>query len=259
MIRHTAESMQLSLEVWDGSGRNPDRIQLGPGCAACEREQPRVFDRCRKRRTYLARRDAPIGPELAERCPVKLRLARSAGTHGPALFAFGYAADLGDPKQDDRVLALLRDLRHMIDEASSLESEVVRISDELATRYEEINLLYSISGRLARADDLHGTIVQVLEQWRQVVNGSCAFSWLRDRVLLDVSLAPGVNGLTADTRPIWETFARRLLDTIEQTGHDSYVERLPGSHPLARALGGETECIVVPVLKDGRPCGVVCG
>src|SRR5262249_37415740 len=161
------------------------------------------------------------------------------------LFAFGYAADLGDPKQDDRVLALLRDLRHMIDETSSLENEMVRITDELANRYEEINLLYSISGRLSRADDLHGTIVELLDQWRQVVNGSGAFSWLGARVLLEVSLAPGVNDLTTETRLIWETFARRLLDTIEQTGHDSYVERLPASHPLARALGGEAECIAV--------------
>jgi hypothetical protein len=101
--------------------------------------------------------------------------------------------------------------------------------------------------------------MHVLREWRSAVGGSCAFLWLRDRVLLEASVAEGLSAPTPETRPAWEAFARRLLDTLDQTGHDSHVERLQLPHVLARALGGDLDCIAVPIVHDGRARGVVCG
>jgi hypothetical protein len=261
LVRHAADSLGVSIEIWDASGRGSERLHLGPGCAGCETEEPRVFDRCRKRRTYLARRDAQPVEAIAEKCPLKLRLARlgrpEAG--GPSFFAFGYRGDGDEAGQDERVLSFLRDLRRLVVESASRQIEMSQISDELASRCEEIDLLYSVSGRLARFDDLHTTVMHVLGEWRQVVGGRCAFLWLRDRVLLEVSLDDSVRAPTAEARPAWEAFARRLLDTLDHDGHDSHVEHIALPHPIARALGGALDCIAVPLVRDGRARGVVCG
>jgi len=260
LVRHAAESMGLSVEIWDPAGRVSERVHLAPACAGCEASEPRVFDRCRKRRTYLARRDAAVSESVAEKCPQKLRLARlGQSDSAPVLFAFGYDADGDEARQDARVLSFLRDLGRLTHENSSLQSEMIQISDELATRSEEINLLYSVSGRLTRADDLHSTVMHVLREWRGTMGGRCAFLWLRDRVLLETSVADGVATPTPETRPVWEAFARRLLDTLVHSGHDSHVERLVAPHAIARALGGDQDCIAVPLVHDGRARGVVCG
>lgn len=255
LVRQAADSMGVSIEFWDASGRQPERVQQGPGCAACEARQPRVFDRCRKRRAYLARRDTPLAEEIAERCPQKLRLARlSPDSPGaPTIFAFGYGGEGGDAAQDARVLSFLHDLRRVAAEAPALPDY------EPANRFEEINLLYSISGRLTQPDDLHGKVEQVLADWRQALDGDCAFLWLRDRTLLEMSRAPGVPAPAPETRPVWEAFARRMLDVLDRTGHDSHVERLPENHPLARALGGPLDCIVVALVQEKRACGLICG
>ncbi len=262
LVRHAADSLGVSIEIWPPNGRQPERLHLGPGCTNCEAHDPRVFDRCRKRRTYLARPDAPVNGELAEKCPVRLRVARLGPAENvaePTLFAFGYGPEGDETSQDGRVLSFLRDLRRMLHDSDSMQSEMLEMTDELADRYEEINLLYSIAGRLTRVEDLHGTVQHVLQEWRAVLNGSCAFLWFRDRVLREMVVAPEIERPAADTNPVWENFARRILDTLEHSRHDSYVERLAASHPIARALGGETDCIAVPLLRDGRPYGVVCG
>ena len=187
IVQRAAESMGLSIEVWDAPGRPPERLSLGPGCCGCEEQSARVFDRCRKRRSYLSRPEAQVPREMAERCPMRLRLARQgpAAEGGPTLFAFGYAPP-GTPEtgHDERVMSFLRDLRKVLAEGSQLEIELVQMTDELTTRYEEINLLYSISGKLSRVDDLHTTVVNVLGEWRHVLEADCAFMWLRERTLL---------------------------------------------------------------------------
>jgi hypothetical protein len=158
------------------------------------------------------------------------------------------------------VLSLLRDLQRLVRENADVQVEVSQMTDELASRYEEINLLYSISGKLSRADDLHGTLINVLSEWRHVLEADCAFLWLRDRALLEFSFAGGhAAQLPAEQRSGWETFARRLADTLERSGEEWHVERLGLQHPIARFLGRDLECVAVPVAADGRPRGVLCG
>ena len=258
LVRHASDSLGISLEVWDGPARSPERLALAPACEDCEQQQARVFDRCRKRRTYLSRREARVAIEVTERCPLRLRLAR-LGTpdgEGPTLFGFGYRTDGNETRDDARVLSFLHDLRRLLAETTEMQSAMSRMTDELSSRSEEVDLLYSVSGRLAHADDLHRTILHVLAEWRQVLAGECALLWMRDRSLLEFS---GTTALEPESKAIWESFARRLLDTLERSGHDSHVERLGPQHPIAAALGGDCDCIAVPLLAAGQPRGVVCG
>ena len=263
LVRHSADSLGLSLEIWDGPGRPPERFGLSAGCTACEHEQSKVFDRCRKRRTYLSRREASVPPELTEKCPQKLRLARLASTPespGPTLFAFGYPGDTDEACQDVRVLSFLRDLRRMLAEASAVQTQMSQMNEELAVRSEAMDLLLSVSGRLAGAENLHRTIVNVLAEWRQVIEGECAFLWLRDRSQLEFAFAPqNSTTIAAETRNVWESFARRLTETLERTGDDAHTERLGPQHPISRRLAGDADCIAVPLVVDRSSRGVICG
>lgn len=264
LVRHTTESLGISLEIWDGPGRSPERFGLAAGCAACESEQPKVFDRCRKRRTYLSRREAQAPAELAEKCPLKLRLARScssAAQPGPTLFAFGYRADGGDEaRQDERVLSFLRDLQRMLAEASEVQNTMSRLDVELSQRSEAMELLCSVSGRLAGDENLQRTIRTLLAEWRQVIEAECAFLWRSDRSRLEFACAPQ-NPLRehGEARRIWETFARRLTDTLQRSGLEAHAERLGPQHPISRSLGGDADCIAVPLVVDRALRGVLCG
>jgi len=109
-----AQDLGISLELWNAPGHHGVRLLLGPVCALCEREDVRTFDRCRKRRAYLTRPEVDLPAQLAEKCPRKVRLARSApngSDTGPTLFAFGYAAAEPSNDTDTAIQAFLHDLR----------------------------------------------------------------------------------------------------------------------------------------------------
>jgi hypothetical protein len=262
LVHHASESLDLTLEIWEPGGRAPERLTVGSRCAECEQANPRLFDRCRKRRTYLARREAPEAQPLCEKCPIKLRLACAGGDSAgdPVLFAFGYPAADGDPAPDRRVQSFLHDVQRLLSENRAAQLELHQITDELSSRYEEISLLYSISGKLSRADDLRTTVVNVLAEWRNVLQADCAFLWLRDPTRMEFSFGPHEPpGAHGEGRPTWEHFARRLADSLDNSGEEAHLESLGTQHPIARLLRRETDCIAVAVRSEGRLRGVVCG
>ncbi len=263
LVHHASESLGLSLEIWEEGGRTPERLAVGKHCTDCEAANPRLFDRCRKRRTYLARREGQVPAELTEKCPLKLRLACLGGQNGnssPVLFAFGYPAADGDPAPDSRVLSFLHDVQRLLAEHRDTQVELHEITDELANRYVEINLLYSISGKLSRADDLRTTVANVLAEWRSVLDADCAFLFLRDPARMEFSFGPQEPaGAHGEGRASWEHFARRLADTLERSDNEAHLESLGPQHPIARLLRQEVDCIAVAVRSEGRLRGVVCG
>lgn len=265
LVHHAAESLGISLEIWDTGGRASERLALGPACERCEQAQAKLFDRCRKRRSYLSRREVELPREMAERCPLKFRLARLGPERpdgGPTFFGFGFdptGTDGGD--QDGRVLSFLRDLERLLHESSDTQFELHQMTDELSTRYEEINLLYSLSGKLSRVDDLPTTVLNVLGEWRRVLDASCALLWLRDRTRIEFSFARAdLGGVQRhETWPVWEHFAKRAADSLERSGEDAWIEHLGPQHPISRILGADSDCVAVPLVADSRLRGVVCG
>jgi len=158
------------------------------------------------------------------------------------------------------VLSFLHDVRRLLAENQDSQHELHQITDELASRYEEINLLYSISGKLSRADDLRTTVVNVLAEWRNVLHADCAFLYRRDPVRIDFSFGPQESaGAHGEGRTTWEHFARRLADTLERSGDEAHLESLGVQHPIARLLRQEVDCIAVAVRSEGLLRGVVCG
>ncbi len=112
-----ARALQISLEIWNAGSHHGDRLALGPACAGCEQRDPRTFDRCRKRRSYLMRPEVDSPERLAEKCPLKVRLARletSAGRTGPTLYAFGYAISGSIEETDARVMSFLDDMKALL-------------------------------------------------------------------------------------------------------------------------------------------------
>ncbi len=258
MVRRAAQSMGLSVEVWNGPGRHTERLSLGPGCATCEARDPRIFDRCRKRRSYLARGDAPVPVQIAEKCPLRLRLARLApapGQDGPTLFAFGYApATESVDEMDARVHSFLQDLNTLLPARSS-DSE----SAAPRNRAEEMSLLVSVSGQYTRGPQLWPTHRHVVEECRRALDALCAFVWLREGARLELSFRePPGEDLQTDIRKRWKMFARRLADAHHRGRDPLTVEELSADHPVAQSLGSKLECVSVPVVVHEHTQGVLC-
>jgi HD-GYP domain-containing protein (c-di-GMP phosphodiesterase class II) len=262
MVRLAAQSMGLSVEIWRSPGRHAQRLTLGPGCTTCEQREPRIFDRCRKRRSYLTRREAPIPEQLAEKCPLKLRLARLgpvSGASGPTLFAFGYGSTPESPEEmDARVLSFLRDLRTLLVDRRRGELEFVQVESG-GEESEEMSLLYSVSGWPQQASDLRSESLRVLDEYRAVAGAQCALVWHRERALLEAcfEVEPSPER-REEIRQHWSIFARRQADSLAASGAEDLIEQLPGEHPVSRSLGSATECISVPLRVHGGVRGVLC-
>jgi hypothetical protein len=83
-----ARWLGVSLEI-AGTASRRTPLALGPACTSCRDSEPRTFDRCRKRRAYLGRQAVPVPQQLAEKCPLGMRLVRRRAAAGRTLFAFG--------------------------------------------------------------------------------------------------------------------------------------------------------------------------
>ena len=259
LLRAAAISLGVSVEIWNAPGRCTERLGLAPGCAACERGQPRIFDRCRKRRSYLTRRDVPVPLELAERCPLKLRLARLGpppGHAGPTVFAFGYVASPDSGTAADAPLhAFLRDLQALIQIAPGTDAG----ADAGPAEGEDaaLQLLHAISPRLS--PDLDALSLPLLAEWRRVFNARWAFVWLRDAGLWGMSSAGRPDPpLERELQRRAPALARRLAEAFERSGKPDGAERLGPEHPISRALGGPTQCVAMSI-ADGEARGIIAG
>lgn len=260
MVRRAAQSMGLSVEVWNGPGRHTERLSLGPGCATCEVRSPRVFDRCRKRRSYLARHDAPVPVQLAEKCPLRLRIARLGAVPGkdaPTLFAFGYApATESVDEMDARVHSFLRDLATLIPSTRLPEDR----ASVQTSRADELSLLVSVSGQYTRGPQLWPAHRYIVEECRRALDAHCVFVWLRDGARLEISFRePPSEALQSDIRKRWKMFARRLADAHHRGRDPLSIEQLPQDHPVSQGFAAALECVSVPVVVHGNTHGVLCG
>ena len=105
-----ARALGVSLEIWSPASHHGQRLALGPVCERCEHQEPRAFDRCRKRRAYLTRPEVDLPDPLTEKCPQRVRLSRRGSPHdaaGPLVFAFGHGIDDAVGETDAAMLTFL--------------------------------------------------------------------------------------------------------------------------------------------------------
>jgi sigma-B regulation protein RsbU (phosphoserine phosphatase) len=151
-------------------------------------------------------------------------------------------------------------LSHVVGRQIAASSEVELAAIELAERYEEINLLYSISETLGRAVTLEETAAKILTEVSETVGARRASILLFDRVT-DTLQAVAVLGGTADTvPPIAIDDATSLSARVFRTLHPLIAERdapsCAAEEPYRRG-----EMLSVPILwstpDGGEPLGVV--
>jgi len=112
-----SRAVQVSLEIWNSGAHHGERLALGPACVGCEQRDARAFDRCRKRRSYLMRPEVDAPESLAEKCPLKVRLARQGpggGGTGTTLYTFGYPTSGSIEETDARVMNFMADMRALL-------------------------------------------------------------------------------------------------------------------------------------------------
>jgi putative nucleotidyltransferase with HDIG domain len=198
--------------------------------------------------------------QLAEKCPLKLRIARlgpAPGNDAPTLFAFGYApATESVDEMDARVHSFLRDLGTLIPSRRSPDDP----APVQTSRADEMSLLVAVSGQYTRGPQLWRTHRHVVDECRRALDAHCAFVWLRDGARLEISFRePPSEELQSDVRKRWKMFARRLADSHHRGGDPLSVERLPREHPVSQGFAAPLECVSVPVVAHGRTQGVLCG
>ena len=104
--------------------------------------------------------------------------------------------------------AFLADLARLLSDQMYVFHEYAQLNGELSSRYEELNMLYSISGRLAHHEDMRIALRQLCAQTRETTSA--------DLVLLSI---PG----------------RRVAEILARDGFD--LARVGGAREWARILG----------------------
>ncbi len=139
-------------------------------------------------------------------------------------------------------------------------AEVEQAAQELSERYEEINLLYTISEILGRAVRLEETAGTILTEVSETVGARRAAIFVHDRVT-DTLGAVAALGAEADALPpVRADDPHTLTARVFRTLHP-VIDEAPGPPPAAEAPLRDGATLAVPILWNvpggGEPLGVV--
>jgi HD-GYP domain-containing protein (c-di-GMP phosphodiesterase class II) len=123
-----------------------------------------------------------------------------------------------------RKISFLEDLAHLVSDQMYMFSEVNGLSRELASRYEELNLLYAVTGRLVQFENIRRTLAFILEQVRRTVAADAGALAVFDRRILETSVQPGPVGSPSWLGPkTWHRFAQALRKRLSETGERYFL------------------------------------
>jgi sigma-B regulation protein RsbU (phosphoserine phosphatase) len=151
-----------------------------------------------------------------------------------------------------------------LDQVFSYEGEAKLAAHELSERYEEINLLYSISETLASFLSMETASARILEEVADVLGARRAALWVLDPATdrLHLTAAVGDEGLEAPIDVQDETSVTARVYRERQPINLERGERLPVSDLREPRPHGEEPYLSVPVNYtppdgDGRTVGVI--
>jgi hypothetical protein len=239
-IERLAAALGTSMEIWNAPGQHGQRLCLGAACHACQQQEPRTFDRCRKRRAYLNRPEAPVPVTLTEKCPHHVRLAR-LGQEGarkwPSFFAFGYEPGRDVAPTDAAMLAFLQDLRALL---GSNQEEPEATVEEIRAFFQAAH--DAAPGPAIEASDLHPwSTKEWVDLCRRRLDAKAVCLWERDDSVGIVSV--GEAATAAPPEPAWSALCRAAVPAWEEGRGEVHQQVLDMKHSLAQHFGEPLCCI----------------
>lgn len=179
LLRATAETLGCHIEIrYDGL--DALGCQTPPGCCVgCSRSRPEAFASCVSRREGLgdgaAALQSPMHWKGPEGCEVAVLPMRMPSAPPVRLVAVRDGRHDGDGRERPEMLRFLTEFVQLLSEHFSVSRELATVSGELSSRHEELNLLYTVSSRVAGQEDARQAIRTVLEQARRAAGAEAAF------------------------------------------------------------------------------------
>jgi sigma-B regulation protein RsbU (phosphoserine phosphatase) len=203
----------------------------------------------------------PHPPPDDARGRAAVRVAAVPGAPDTWLVVGPCAEPAGDPEADAaRLDAQLGLLLPLVAGRVRAATEVEQAAQELTERYEEINLLYTISEILGRTVTLEETAATILTEVSETVGARRAAIFVHDRVT-DTLVAVAALGAEADALPpVRADDPASLPARVFRTLHP-VIDESPGPPPAAEAPVRDGTTLAVPILwtapGGGEPLGVV--
>ena len=160
---------------------------------------------------------------------------------------------LGTPRAQDlsRLAVLVRSLCAQHTQACEQATTLDTVGRELASTYEEISLLYSVTGNMSLAQRPDRFAATACEELLQTLPYTWVAAWIDRAGRGEGALM--VAGTPCVSRPELRDLARRLLLTCDSDAPVVQAEKGPGQ--WLGNLG--TAAIAQPITRDGRVIGVV--
>ncbi|MBD3336597.1 MAG: HD domain-containing protein [Candidatus Eisenbacteria bacterium] len=140
-----------------------------------------------------------------------------------------------------RKMAFLKDLAGLVSDQMFMFSEMSSMSSDLSTRHEELNMLYSVTGRLVQLEDLRNTLKFILDQARATVTADGGLLAVWDRKILETSVSTGGDRVTdPPLEKEWRKLAQALRATLTRSDSRHFLGapwELAGSEPFLAHRG----------------------
>ncbi len=261
MLLATSEMLDCQLEIrYDGM----DAI-ASPAppacCVTCSRSRPGVFASCMSGRCGA---DEPLGmvqspkhwtgPDGCEVAVLPLRIpfappAQLVAVRGPA-------PERREPSRPE-MLRFLTEFVHLLSEHFALSGELATVSGELSSRHEELNLLYTVSSKVADQEDVRKAIRTILEQARRAAGAEAAFVQIDSGRITETAI--GYTGPENGTIPdrTWRTLTQALSRHLV-AGNRRFFS---GSHweiePTKPIFDRPAQIVAVMLQNRGESLGVL--
>lgn len=284
LLASTSRLLQGYLEIWTEDARPAGPCPSLGICQSCLRLAPGMVQACWKWRGNHGRTASHGGESVEWACPRRVRLLAlpipgpdqangsliwldpsQAKTPGDARDREPVAGtiamrSLPAPKEaaafdDGAKRAFLSDLARLLSDQVFFWREMQALSGELSTRCDELQMLYSIAGRLTSYDDLRQSLRQMLEQARLTLEADAAFLTMRERPLRDVVTHPDLPEPPGGYRRIWRRFAEALPRILDAADSRFYIGSAWDPALGPSPFPGPAQTLAVRVLRQGKRDG----
>jgi len=266
LLENTAHLLGVQLEVWGDGERPLASHRANPRCQSCAAGQPATFLACQRERRARAVDAMDRNEATTWQCSQGLDLAVQPITHYES--ASGALLSIEEPgvaemtasrtsPAETRRRAFLADLARLLSDQMYVLHEYNQLHGELDSRYDELNMLYGISGRLANYEDMRSSLRQLCAQARETLAADVALLWIPERRLTEVLPREGCSLATSGGSKEWQLLLKNLGESMIDQGPTEFtgaLAALPGLRGIALA---DAPAVVTRVTVQGSPAGVL--
>ncbi len=269
LLANTARLLDVQLEVWRRPTPTFATARPPLACVECAAKTAPLASDCRSERWRQTARASDRETVQTWSCPRGLTLhaapLRGVARGPAAIVAVSASAGAGcdetpsvharkSGRRRKRERRFLADLARLLSDQMTLVSQHSVLEGELSDRYDELQMLSTVSGRLASHEDMLRGLRTLAERTRDAVGADQALLLSRERHLSEVLSRPDCMEAIGLSARRWAPLVRELQEWIESEG--------PGSRLLSTERLGEAPPLPIGAVAvarlhlRGRPVGL---